>query len=71
MKKSELEATIDALMQENQQLKGQLDIKISACDALPLLQHKDEEIGRMQIELNRYKERIAQLEREQVTNDWR
>jgi cell division protein FtsB len=37
MKKAELEATIEALMQENQQLK----------------------------------ERIAQLEREQVTNDWR
>lgn len=71
LKKSEMAATIEALMQENQDLKEQLDMKISSCDALPLLRAKDEEIGQMQIIINRLRDDLEVAHAAKVHNDWR
>lgn len=69
MKKSELEATIEALTKENQELKEQLDLKISSCDALPLLHAKDEEIGRMRIEINKLNDLLVKYKRSEMIGD--
>jgi light-regulated signal transduction histidine kinase (bacteriophytochrome) len=77
MKKSELEATCRDLRQENKQLN---EFRIAVAHALQrpdfcslenLTRYVEDDIEYLRTENQQLRERIAQMEKEQVHNDWR